>query len=200
MNNKNNILSDRDLDTLFRKARTFNAWQKKDVSDVLLQAVYDLAKWGPTSANSCPMRIKFVKTEEAKLRLKPYLDEGNKAKTMQAPVTAIIGYDLKFYEHMGRLFPNDKTARSWFEGKPDVIQLNAFRNGTLQGAYLMLAARSLGLDCGPMSGFDADGVSREFFPEGHIRANFICSMGYGDESGVFPRNPRFEFDEVCEIV
>jgi 3-hydroxypropanoate dehydrogenase len=193
------ILDDRSFDILFREARTFNGWKEQDVTNIMIQAIYDLMKWGPTSANSCPARFAFVKSPEAKARLKPYLDEGNVSKTMAAPVTAIIAYDLKFYDHLPKLFPHT-DARSWFAGKPEKIQDAAFRNGSLQGAYLILAVRALGLDCGPMSGFNVDGVTREFFPEGDVRANFICSIGYGDSSSLYPRNPRLGFDEACRIL
>jgi 3-hydroxypropanoate dehydrogenase len=194
------ILSDQDLDTLFREARTYNGWQDKEVSDVLLHALYDLLKFGPTSANCCPMRVKFVKSPEAKKRLAPHLDAGNKAKTMAAPATAVIAYDFKFYEHLPRLFPHSKDAKSWFEGDTRKIEETANRNGTLQGAYLILAARALGLDCGPMSGFDAAAVKKEFFPDEDVQVNFLCNLGYGDKSSLFPRSPRFAFDDVCEIV
>lgn len=193
------ILSDEALDILFREARTHSAWQGKDVTDVLLEAVYDLMKFGPTSANSCPARFVFVKSAEAKARLKPHLDAGNVEKTMAAPVTAIIAYDLEFYENLPKLFPHT-DARSWFVGNDAAIKTTAFRNGSLQGAYLMLAARALGLDCGPMSGFNAEGVSKEFFPDGKVKANFLCNIGYGDHTKLKPRNPRLGFDEVCKIV
>ncbi|MBI2235204.1 MAG: malonic semialdehyde reductase [Micavibrio aeruginosavorus] len=196
---ENNILDDRSLDTLFRAARTYNGWLDKDVSDVLLQAVYDLAKWGPTSANSCPARFVFVKSKAAKERLRPHLGAGNVDKTMAAPVTVIVGYDMKFYDQLPKLFPHT-DARSWFAGRDDLIRQTAFRNGSLQGAYLMLAARSLGLDCGPMSGFDQDGVAREFFAGTDVKANFLCNIGYGDPSSVFPRSPRLGFDEACQIL
>ena len=194
------ILSDAGLDLLFREARTHNAWQDKPVSDVLLQAVYDLAKMGPTSANCSPLRVVFVKSPEAKEKLKPALSAGNRDKTMAAPATAILAYDLEFYEHLPRLFPHDLEARSWFAGKPAHIERNAFRNGSLQGGYFILAARALGLDCGPMSGFDNDLVDRAFFPDDKVKSNFLCNLGYGDPAGVKPRGPRFEFDEVCQIL
>lgn len=196
---ENSILDDHSLDILFRAARTYNGWQDKDVSDVLLQAVYDLAKWGPTSANSCPARFVFVKSKAAKERLRPHLGAGNVDKTMAAPVTVIVGYDMKFYDQLPKLFPHT-DARSWFAGRDEVIRQTAFRNGSLQGAYLMLAARSLGLDCGPMSGFDQDGVNREFFAGTDVKANFLCNIGYGDPSSVFPRSPRLGFDEACQIL
>jgi 3-hydroxypropanoate dehydrogenase len=194
-----NILEDSALDTLFRAARTHNAWQEKPVSDALLQAVWELAKMPPTSANCSPMRVLFVRSPEAKARLVPLLLEGNRAKTLKAPVTAIIGYDIEFYENLPRLFPHT-DARAWFAGKPELIAATAFRNGTLQGAYLIMAARALGLDCGPMSGFDNAAVDAAFFPEGRIRSNFLCSLGYGDPAGVRPRNPRLAFAEACKII
>lgn len=193
------ILDDRALDTLFREARTHSFWRDKEVTDVLLQAVYDLAKMGPTSANSSPARFVFVKSKAAKEKLKPHLSPGNVDKTMAAPVTVIIGYDLEFYERLPHLFPQ-APAKSWFAGKPAAIQETAFRNGSLQGAYLMLAARALGLDCGPMSGFDKAGVTREFFAGTKAEANFLCNIGYGDPAKIFPRNPRLNFGEACKIV
>lgn len=193
------ILDDKWLDIIFREARTYNGWLDKDVSDLMVHALYDLMKWGPTSANSCPARFLFVRTKEAKERLRPYLDEGNREKTMKAPVTALIAYDLKFYEKLSFLFPQ-ADARSWFEGKPEKIRETAMRNGSLQGAYLILAARSLGLDCGPMSGFNVDGVTKEFFEDADIKVNFICNIGYGDPESVYPRNPRLGFDQACKIV
>ena len=195
-----NILSDAGMDLLFRDARTHNAWLDKEISDVLLEAIYDLAKIGPTSANCSPMRVIYVRSAEAKERLKPALDEGNVEKTMVAPATAIIGYDLAFYEHLPRIFPHAPDARSWFAGKPAHIETTAFRNGSLQGAYFILAARSLGLDCGPMSGFDNKAVDREFFPDGTVKSNFLCNLGYGDPSVLFPRSPRLEFDEACQTI
>lgn len=199
MTNQGGILDDQALDILFRQARTFHAWQRRDVSDVLLQALYDLMKWGPTSANCCPARIVFVKSAEGKECLKSCLMEGNIAQTMSAPVTAIVSHDLGFYEHMPRLFPHT-DAKSWFAGKPDYISETAFRNGSLQGAYMILAARSLGLDCGPMSGFKKKAVKEAFFHDQNWEANFLCNIGYGDPSGVHDRGPRFGFDEVCRIL
>lgn len=191
-------LDNKALDTLFRTARTHNGWQAKPVDDALLKQVYELAKWGPTSANCSPMRIVFVKSQAAKERLKPLLMPGNVDKTMSAPVTAIIGHDMKFYEHLPKLFPH-ADAKSWFVGKDAFIASSAFRNGSLQGAYFMLAARALGLDCGPMSGFDNDKVDAEFFKGTEVKSNFLCNLGYGDESKLFPRSPRFEFNEACKI-
>ncbi|MDJ0980731.1 MAG: malonic semialdehyde reductase [Kiloniellales bacterium] len=193
------ILNDAGLDLLFRDARTHNGWTDKEVSDVLLQAVFDLAKMGPTSANCSPQRIVYVKTQAGKEKLKPALMAGNVEKTMAAPVTAILGYDLEFYEQLPKLFPHT-DARSWFLGNDDLIEATAFRNGSLQGAYFILAARALGLDCGPMSGFDNAMVDKAFFPDGKVKSNFICSLGYGDPSKLFPRSPRFDFDEVCKIL
>jgi 3-hydroxypropanoate dehydrogenase len=157
-------------------------------------------KMGPTSANQSPARIVFVRSHEAKKRLEPYLSEGNRAKTMSAPVCAIIGYDMKFYEHLPKLFPH-ADAKSWFEGKPEaVIESSAFRNGTLQGAYFIIAARALGLDTGGMSGFDNAGVDREFFAGTTVKSNFLCNLGYGDPAGLFPRSPRFTFEEIAKVV
>ena len=193
------ILNDAGLDLLFRDARTQNEWQDQEVSDVLLQAVFDLAKMAPTSANCSPMRVIFVKSRDAKEKLKPALLEGNVAKTMSAPVTAIVGYDIEFHEHLPKLFPHT-DARSWFVGNDALIGQTAFRHGSLQGAYVILAARALGLDCGPMSGFDNAMVDAAFFPGGKVKSNFLCALGYGDTAGLFPRSPRFDFDDVCTIV
>jgi 3-hydroxypropanoate dehydrogenase len=197
------ILDDAALDALFRAARTHNGWQDKPVSDALLRAVWELAKMGPTSANCSPMRVLFLKSKEAKARLLPMLLEGNRAKTMQAPVTAIIGYDLEFYERLPQLFPHT-DARAWFVGKPELIETTAFRNGTLQGGYFILAARALGLDCGPMSGFDNAAVDAAFFAPGtfggKVKSNFLCSLGYGDPAAIMPRHPRLAFDEACKII
>ncbi len=193
-------LPDAALDQLYRTARTNNKWQAKDVPDSLLRDVVDLAKMGPTSANCQPARFVFVKSAAAKQRLKPFLSANNAEKTMQAPVCAIVAYDLKFYEHLSRLFPHNQEARSWFEGKADHIATTALRNSSLQGAYLILAARALGLDTGPMSGFDNDGVDKEFFPEGTVKSNFLCSIGYGDPAGVRPRGPRFAFEEMAKVL
>jgi 3-hydroxypropanoate dehydrogenase len=188
------------LNQIFLEARTHNKWLDRPVPDDLLQELVDLAKMGPTSANQSPARFVFVKTLEAKKRLEPHLSEGNRAKTMSAPVCAIIGYDMKFYEHLPKLFPHE-DAKSWFAGKPRrEIEFSAFRNGTLQGGYFILAARALGLDTGPMSGFDNAGVDREFFRRTSIKSNFLCNLGYGDPSGLFPRSPRFSFDEMAKII
>ena len=192
-------LPDTCLDQIFREARTHNAWRDQDVPDALLQAIVDLLKLGPTSANCSPARFLFVKSREAKERLKPHLSEGNRDKTMKAPVCTIIGYDLDFYLHLPKLFPHT-DAKSWFEGKKEKIAETAFRNGTLQGAYLIMAARALGLDCGPMSGFDNQGVDREFFAGTQVKSNFLCNLAYGDPTGLFPRSPRFSFDEMARII
>jgi 3-hydroxypropanoate dehydrogenase len=170
------------------------------VADDLLRRVYDLAKLGPTSANMCPMRIVFVKTREAKERLKPALHAGNVDKTMAAPVTAVIGMDVHFYEQLPRLFPH-ADARAWFKDLPeDVLEYAALRNSSLQGAYFMLAARALGLDCGPMSGFDNAKVDAAFFAGTTVKSNFLCNLGHGDASKLFPRSPRLDFDEACKVV
>lgn len=195
----NELLSEAALDQLFRHARTLNAWLPRDVSDEQLQQLYELAKFGPTSANASPMRVVFVKSKAAKARLEPFLSEGNRAKTMEAPVTAIIATDHEFYEKLPRLFPH-ADARSWFVGNQPLIDATAFRNGTLQGAYVLLAARAIGLDCGPMSGFDQAGVDAAFFAGTAVKSNFLISIGYGDASrSLFPRSPRLAFDEACTI-
>ena len=189
------------LDLLFRKARTQNGWRDVPVTDEQLHAIYDLTKWAPTSANCQPMRIVFVRSAEAKEKLKPALTEGNLAKTMAAAVTAIIAHDLDFYEHLPRLFPH-APAKTWFEGPEKVAFADAaaFRNGSLQGAYFMIAARAVGLDCGPMSGFDNAKVDEAFFAGTRVKSNFLCNLGHGEPSKVLERLPRFPFDEVCKIV
>jgi 3-hydroxypropanoate dehydrogenase len=193
-------LNDEALDILFRKARTHNVWLDKPVSDDLLRQVYDLMKWGPTSANSSPARIVFLRTPEAKERLRPALSPTNVDKTMQALVTAILAYDPKFYERLPQLFPNNPAAREWFANSPQLAEVTAFRNGTLQGGYFILAARALGLDCGPMSGFDNAKVDAEFFAGQTVKSNFLCNLGYGDASKLFPRNPRPDFEEACQLL
>ena len=187
------------LDTLFLDARSMNAWQDKDVPDDLLLKLVDILKMGPTSANCSPARLIFVKSEQAKEKLKPLLSPGNAKKTMAAPVCAIIGQDMDFHEHLPKLFPDD-DAKRWFEGQPAKLKDTAFRTATLQGAYLIMAARALGLDCGPMSGFDQDGVDKAFFAGTNIKSNFLCNLGYGDPAGLFPRSPRFSFDEMAKII
>lgn len=187
------------LATLFTEARTHNGWQDKPVSDDLLKQAYDLARMGPTSANCCPLRIVFVRSVEQKERLAPALSSGNLAKTMSAPVTAILAYDPEFYELLPELFPHG-DARSWFTSSPELAHETAFRNSSLQAAYLIIALRSLGLDTGPMSGFDAQKVNETFLAESGWKANFLLNIGYGDSSKIYPRAPRLDFDRVCKIV
>ena len=192
-------LGDNALDQLFREARTYNGWLEKPVSDEQIHAIYELAKMGATSANMQPMRIVWVKSDEAKQKLADLSSEGNKAKILSAPVTAIIGYDIDFHEELPWLFPHT-DAKSWFEGNEELRKEGAFRNSSLQGAYLMLAARALGLDCGPMSGFDNAAVDTAFFAdEPRHRSNFICSIGYGDPASIFDRSPRPDFDKFNRI-
>lgn len=186
------------LDQLFRTARTHNDLGG-EVGDDTLRQLYDLLKWGPTSANMGPARFVFVKSAEAKTKLEPALDEGNRAKTMAAPVTVIVGYDEDFHEKLPYLFPHT-DARSWFEGPREGRAAAAFRNGTLQGAYLILAARALGLDTGPMSGFDNGKVDEAFFGGTTIKSNFLVNLGYGDAARLFPRSPRLAFDEAARIL
>jgi len=192
------VLADAALDQLFRTARTQNAFQDRPVEDSQLRALYDLLKWGPTAANATPARFVFVKSAEAKQKLAPALSEGNLAKTMAAPVTVIVGHDEDFHEKLPYLFPHT-DAKSWFDGPREGRHEAAFRNGSLQGAYLMLAARALGLDAGPMSGFDNAKVDAAFFAGTAIKSNFLVNLGYGDPSGVFPRLPRLSFDEAARI-
>lgn len=194
------ILEDEALDILFREARTYRAWQKRDVTEVLIKAVYDLAKLGPTAANCSPARFVFIQSAEAKARLQPHLDKGNVDKTMAAPLTAIIAYDTQFYELMPELYPQAPKARDWYAGKPAAIEDTAFRSSSLQGAYLMLAARALGLDCGPMSGFNKEGINKEFFADGRYQVNFLCNIGYGDNTGMPVRGPRLSFDQACQVL
>jgi 3-hydroxypropanoate dehydrogenase len=193
-------LNDEALDIIFRTARTHIVWLDKPVSDDILRQIYDLMKWGPTSANTSPVRIVFVRTPEGKQRLRPALSPNNVDKTLQAPLTAILAYDLKFYEQLPKLFPNNPAARDWFSNSPQLAETTAFRNGTLQGGYFILAARALGLDCGPMSGFDNAKVDAEFFAGTSVKSNFLCNIGYGDHSKLFPRNPRLDFDEACQLL
>jgi 3-hydroxypropanoate dehydrogenase len=202
------------LDQIFRQARTHTAWLDKPVSDDTLQQLYDLMKWGPTSANTSPARILFLRTPEAKQKLLPALAPGNLEKTMKAPVTAIIGYDLHFCAKLPKLFPHNPKMRDLFEDSPDLTEVTAKRNSSLQGAYLIIAARALGLDCGPMSGFDnakvdhefygagreEHGCDQEFFPTTHVRSNFLCNLGYGDPAKLAPRNPRLDFEEACVLL
>jgi 3-hydroxypropanoate dehydrogenase len=193
-------LNDESLDLIFREARTHSVWLDKPVDDGLLSQIYDIAKMGPTSANMCPMRIVFVKSKAAKEKLKPAIAPGNVDKTMTAPVTAIIAMEIRFYEKLPILFPH-ADAKAWFKDLPEnVLEIMALRNGSLQGAYFMLAARSLGLDCGPMSGFDNAKVDAAFFSGTTIKSNFLCNLGHGDGSKLFPRGPRLDFAEACQIV
>ncbi len=187
------------LKQLFLEARTQNKWQAKDVADSLLRELVDVMKMGPTSVSCSPARIVFVKSKEAKDLLKPALAPGNVDKTMSAPVTAVIGHDVHFFDHLPKLFPH-ADAKSWFVGKDEHIGMTAFRNGSLQGAYLILAARALGLDSGPMSGFDHAKVDAAFFKDTTVKSNFLLNLGYGDPAGVMARSPRFTFDEMAKIV
>lgn len=187
------------LDQLFLSARTHNAWQDRAVPDGLLRQLYELTRMGPTAANCNPARLVFVKSPEAKQRLLPTLLESNRAKTLAAPVTAIIGYDLRFFERLDELFPHVPDVASWFNQNDQTIFTHAFRNGTLQAAYLIIAARALGLDCGPMGGFDNQAVDELFFKGSSVKSNFLCNLGYGDVAGVYPRSPRLDFTEACRI-
>jgi 3-hydroxypropanoate dehydrogenase len=194
------IISDADLDLLFLGARSQNGWLDQPVDDALLRRIYEIARMAPTSANSQPMRVIFLKSREARERLRPALSPGNVDKTMAAPVTAIVAHDLEFYEQLPKLMPHI-DAKSWFSNAPAEKKAHvAFQNGTLQGAYLMLAARALGLDVGPMGGFDSARVDAEFFPDGKWKSNFLLNLGHGDPAKLFPRNPRLSFDEACKIV
>jgi 3-hydroxypropanoate dehydrogenase len=192
-------VNDEALDTIFRNARTQNKWLDKPVSHALLMAVYDLMRMGPTSANCSPARIVFATSQGAKEKLAAHCSAANAPKVRTAPATAIIGYDLDFAARLPILFPHNQDAKNWFTN-PVVEQATAFRNGSLQGAYFIIAARSLGLDCGPMSGFNNDAVDAEFFAGTRIKSNFICSIGHGDPAGLFERSPRPSFDEACKIV
>jgi 3-hydroxypropanoate dehydrogenase len=189
-------LDDAGLDLIFRKARTRNAWQDQPVTDAMLRAIYELAKMGPTSANSCPGRFVFVRSRAAKERLRPHLLSMNVNKTMQAPCCVIVAYDTRFYDLLPKLFPS-RDFRSGFAADATLSEQTAFRNGTLQGAYFLIAARALGLDCGPMSGFNRATLDAEFFADGRWRSNFLCNIGYGGDENLFPRNPRPDFEEAC---
>jgi 3-hydroxypropanoate dehydrogenase len=207
-------IDDAALDTLFREARTHTKWQSRPVSDDTLRNLYELLKWAPTSANAEPARFAFLRTKEAKERLRPALAPLNVAKTMSAPVTVIVAYDLKFHERLPQLFPHNPGMVKLFQSNPEMVEATAKRNSSLQGAYLIVAARALGLDCGPMSGFDQAkvddeffaagkpcfGCDQEFFPEGHVRTNFLCNLGYGDPSALHPRLPRLAFNEACSLL
>ncbi len=188
------------LDRIFRAARTHSAFTAATVTDDQLRAIYDLLKFAPTSANCSPGRFLFLRSRQAKERLKPALSVGNLDKTMAAPVTVIAAYDLQFYEHLPRLFPHNPDAINWFKGNAAVAETTAFRNGSLQGAYLIIAARALGLDCGPMSGFDNARVDAEFFPDGRFKSNFLCNLGVGDASKLHARSPRLSFEQACSLL
>lgn len=194
------ILSDRDLDTVFRSARTYYSWADTPVTRVQMQAIYDLARMGPTSANASPARFVWCASDEAKAKLGACVSDGNRPKVLQAPVTVVVGMDMEFYAKLPELFPHDQTARTWFEGNEGVVRDTAFRNSSLQGAYLIMAARAVGLDCGPMSGFDKAKVDAAFFAGTRVETNFICSIGHGTDEKLFPRLPRLAFEEACEIL
>ena len=187
------------LDTIFRKARTHKRWEDRPVSPALLMAIYDLMRWDPTSANCSPARILFLVSREAKERLRPHLIPENVQKTMTAPATAIIAYDLDFARTIPFLYPQEPEAKDWFND-PAIAGQTAFRNGSLQGGYFIIAARALGLDCGPMSGFNHKGVDREFFPDGRVKSNFLCNIGCADPARLYPRGPRLSFDQACRII
>lgn len=206
-------IAEESLDTLFRNARTYNGWLPKAISDETLKAIYDVAKWGPTSANGSPARFVFLRTKEAKERLRPALSPGNVEKTMAAPVTVIVAYDLRFYEKMDKLFPHSSAIKQAFAGNAALTEATAKRNSSIQGAYLIVAVRALGLDCGPMSGFDNAKLDTEFFgpgaqeasacqehASGYVKSNFLINIGYGDPKSLFPRNPRLDFNEACQIL
>lgn len=193
-------IDDSSLRQLFLNARTHNGWLDQPVPDGMLRELYDIVKFGPTSMNTQPMRLLFLRTAAARERLRPHLGPANVDKTMAAPVTAIVGHDLAFHEHLPVLFPHRPNAKAMFDGKPPLIEATAFRNGGLQGAYLIIAARALGLDCGPMSGFDNAGVDAEFFGGTQVKSNFLCNLGYGDHSKVFARSPRLDFAAACSLL
>jgi 3-hydroxypropanoate dehydrogenase len=196
---KRHRVDEKSLDLLFRDARTHNGWSTKPVSERTLYELMDLVKMGPTSVNCSPARFVFITTASGKERLKPHLSPANLAKTLSAPVTIIIGTDMKFYERLPQLFPH-ADVRSWFTGSQAFSDETAIRNGTLQGGYLIMAARALGLDCGPMSGFDQAGVDTEFFSNTTIKSNFLLNIGYGTTENLHPRSPRLSFDAFCQIV
>jgi len=200
MSNGTDSVSDDALDQLFRNARTYRAWLDRPVSEETLRQLYELLKWGPTSANGSPARFLFIRSREGKERLRPTLSPGNVEKTMMAPVTVVVAYDLRFYEKLPKLSPHNPKMRDLFVSNPRFVEETARRNSSLQGAYLIIAARSLGLDCGPMSGFDNARLDEEFFGAGHVKSNFLCNLGYGDASKLHPREPRLEFNEACTIL
>jgi 3-hydroxypropanoate dehydrogenase len=201
MSEKHSILAldEAARDRLFTEARTANAWQDRPVPDATLRELYELLKFGPTSANASPARFLFLRTKEAKERLRPALSQGNLEKTMAAPVTVIVAHDPQFYDKLPRLFPH-ADARAWFAGNQTLAEVTAFRNSSLQGAYLILAARAIGLDAGPMSGFDNEKVDREFLFGPGWKSNFLVNLGYADHAATFPRSPRLSFDEACELL
>ena len=208
------VISTDALDQIFRNARTYNSWLDRPVTDETLRQLYDLLKWGPTSANSSPARFLFIRSQQAKERLRPTLAPGNVEKTMAAPVTVVVAYDLLFFEKLPKLFPHSPAMRDLFAQNPQLVEETAKRNSSLQGAYLIIAARTLGLDCGPMSGFDnakldeeffgagkeCEGCEQEFFPAGHVKSNFLCNLGYGDPSTLHPRGPRLDFNEAVTLL
>src|ERR1700693_1414793 len=212
--NMGQTIDDSALDKLFREARTYRTWQSRPVADQTLRDLYDLVKWAPTSANAAPARFAFLRSTEAKERLRPALAPLTVEKTMTAPLTVIVAYDLKFYEQLPKLFPQNPGMAKLFESSPELVEATAKRNSSLQGAYLIMAARALGLDCGPMSGFDhakvdeeffaagkpCFGCEQEFFPEGHVKTNFLCNLGYGDPTSLYPRLPRLPFTEACSLL
>jgi 3-hydroxypropanoate dehydrogenase len=209
-----NTVDDNTLDTLFREARTYSKWLPRPIADKTLHELWDVIKWAPTSANAEPARFAFLRSKEAKERLRPALAPLNVEKTMTAPVTVIVGYDLRFYERLPKLFPQNPGMAKLFENNPEMVETTAKRNSSLQGAYMIIAARALGLDCGAMSGFDnakvdeeffaagkpCFGCDQEFFPEGHVKTNFLCNLGYGDPASLHPRLPRLSFNEACSLL
>ncbi|HXI97593.1 MAG TPA: malonic semialdehyde reductase [Gemmatimonadaceae bacterium] len=209
-----NAVDDKTLDTLFREARTYSKWLPRPVADKTLHELYDVLKWAPTSANASPARFAFLRSKESKERLRPALAPLNVEKTMTAPVTVIVAYDLRFHMQLSRLFPQSPGMAKLFENNPEMVESTAKRNSSLQGAYMIIAARALGLDCGPMSGFDhakvdeeffaagkpCFGCDQEFFPEGHVKTNFLCNLGYGDPASLHPRLPRLSFNEACSLL
>ena len=199
LKNNSDPLDDKQLSLLFGEARSMNGWQDKEVSDDMVKSIYELTKMGPTSTNCCPARFKFIKSDDQKQLLKDALLPNNIDKVMSAPVIAIIGYDLDFSDNMGKLFPHMDIA-PMYKGNAEFNQATAFRNSSLQGAYFMMVSRALGLDCGPMSGFNNDLVDETFFKDTNIKSNFLCCIGYGDPSKIFMRLPRLNFDDVCEIL
>lgn len=192
-------LAETALDTLFRGARSTHGFTAEPVEDATLASLYDLLKWGPTAFNAQPARYVFIRSKEAKARLLPALSATNREKTSRAPITAIVAYDSRFYEHLSNQFPGAQVAHL-FAGNTQLAEVTAFRSGTLQGAYLLIAARALGLAVGPMSGFDADAINREFFPDGRLRANFLVNIGYADDSAARPRGPRLSFSDVVQVL